>query len=247
MKRQAGVILKLWSALWLACSLMTAHAKTAEPTGGKSGIYVCVDSHGRKITSDRPIEECLDRDQRVLNSDGSQRGVHERYMTATERAAYEDEQRRKQLEATAKMDAVRRDRNLLMRYPNEAAHEKARSAALDDVRTSIEISKKRLLDLERERKPLLSEAEFYANKKLPAKLKRSLDDNEVSAEAQKTLIQNQEVEISRVTALYDAELAKLKRLWAGAPPGSLEEQDRKNAASAAAATKPTSGGKNKGK
>ncbi len=246
MKRQAGVELKLLSALWLACASMTANA--ADATVSKPGIYVCVDSHGRKITSDRPIPECLDRDQRLLNSDGSQKGVHERYMTATERSAYEDEQRRKQQEAVARMDAVRRDRNLLMRYPNEAAHEKARASALDDVRTSIEISKKRLIDLERERKPLLSEAEFYANKKLPAKLKRSLDDNEASAEAQKTLIQNQEVELSRVTALYDTELIKLKRLWAGAPPGSLEEQDRKSAASAAAAaSKPASAGKTKGK
>lgn len=235
MKRHARVSLKIFTTLGLTLGLMMAHAQTAN-TASKTGIFVCVDSHGRKITSDRPIQECLDRDQRVLNSDGSQRGVHTRYMTATERAAYEDELRRKQLETTAKMDAVRRDRNLLMRYPNEAAHEKARTAALDDVRTSIEVSKNRLIDLERERKPLLSEAEFYASKKgLPSKLKRALDDNEASSEAQKTLIQNQEVELSRVTALYDTELVKLKRLWAGAPPGSLEEQDRK-AASAAAAT-----------
>lgn len=232
MKRLAGVRSKLWTASLLACASLACHA--AE-TAGKPGIYVCVDAQGRKITSDRPIAECLDRDQRLLNADGSQRGVHQRYMTATERAAYEEAQHRKQLEAATKMDAVRRDRNLLARYPNEAAHEKARSAALDDVRTSIDTSKKRLADLERERKPLLSESEFYTGKPLPVKLKRQLDDNEASADAQKTLIQNQEVELQRVNALYDAELAKLKRLWAGAPPGSLEDQDRQ--AASAAATK----------
>jgi len=221
----------LWTAIGLACASFATQA--AEPAT-KPGIYVCVDAQGRKLTSDRPIAECLDRDQRLLNADGSQRGVHQRYMTATERAAYEEAQHRKQLEAAAKMDAVRRDRNLLARYPNEAAHEKARAAALDDVRTSIDTSKKRLADLERERKPLLSEAEFYTGKQLPVKLKRQLDDNEASADAQKTLIQNQEVELQRVTALYDAELAKLKRLWAGAPPGSLEEQDRQAASAAAA-------------
>ncbi|WP_374594393.1 hypothetical protein [Aquabacterium sp.] len=230
MKRLAGVGSKLWTASLLACASL---ATQAAETVSKPGIYVCIDAQGRKITSDRPIAECLDRDQRLLNADGSQRGVHQRYMTATERAAYEEAQHRKQQEAVAKMDAVRRDRNLLMRYPNEAAHEKARAAALDDVRSSIENSKKRLLELDRERKPLLNEAEFYAGKPLPTKLKRQLDDNEVSAEAQKTLIQNQEVEMQRVTNLYDVELVKLKRLWAGSPPGSLEDADR--AASAAAA------------
>lgn len=233
MKRLAGIGSKLWTASLLTCASLACHA--AAETATKPGIYVCVDSQGRKITSDRPIAECLDRDQRLLNADGSQRGVHQRYMTATERAAYEEAQHRKQQEAVAKMDAVRRDRNLLARYPNEAAHEKARAAALDDVRTSIDTSKKRLIDLERERKPMLSESEFYAGKKLPVKLKRQLDDNEASADAQKTLIQNQEVEMQRVTALYDAELAKLKRLWAGAPPGSLEEQDRAAASAAASA------------
>lgn len=242
MKRLAGVGSKLWTASLLACASL---ACPAAETVNKPGIYVCVDSQGRKITSDRPIAECLDRDQRLLNADGSQRGVHQRYMTSTERAAYEEEQHRKQLEAATKMDAVRRDRNLLARYPNEAAHEKARAAALDDVRTSIDTSRKRLADLERERKPLLSESEFYAGKKLPVKLKRQLDDNEASAEAQKTLIQNQEVELQRVTNLYDVELAKLKRLWAGAPPGSLEEFDRAAsaaAAKAAAKTAPSAGG-----
>jgi hypothetical protein len=238
MKRHCGVNLNLVAALGLVLGSVAAQAQNAKSnTSAKPGIFVCVDSHGRKITSDRPIQECLDRDQRVLNSDGSQRGVHERYMTASERAAYEDEQRRKQLETATRMDAVRRDRNLLMRYPNEAAHEKARDAALDDVRTAIENSKNRLIELERERKPLLSEAEFYTGKKgLPTKLKRALDDNEASTEAQKSLIQNQNIELERVTSLYDTELAKLKRLWAGAPPGSLEDQDRKAASAAAAAS-----------
>lgn len=247
MKRHGGVNLNLVAALGLVLGSVAAQAQNAKPSApAKPGIFVCVDSHGRKITSDRPIQECLDRDQRVLNSDGSQRGVHERYMTATERAAYEDEQRRRQLENATRMDAVRRDRNLLMRYPNEAAHEKARAAALDDVRTAIENSKNRLIELERERKPLLSEAEFYTGKKgLPTKLKRALDDNEASTEAQKSLIQNQNIELERVTTLYDTELGKLKRLWAGAPPGSLEDQDRKAASAAAAAStaasKPSAG------
>ena len=39
------------------------------------GIYTCVDTRGRRLTSDRPIIECLDREQRVMNKDGSTRTV----------------------------------------------------------------------------------------------------------------------------------------------------------------------------
>ena len=36
------------------------------------------------------------------------------------------------LERLAQQDAIRRDRALVLRYPNEAAHLRARNAALDD-------------------------------------------------------------------------------------------------------------------
>jgi len=77
-------------------------------------------------------------------------------------------------------------------------------------------------ELAAERKPLLEEAEFYKNKPLPAKLRQQLDANDAAAEAQRTAIQNQQAELERINRLYDAELARLKRLWAGAAPGALD-------------------------
>jgi hypothetical protein len=119
------------------------------------------------------------------------------------------------------MDAIRRDRNLVARFPNEPAHNKARENALDDVRNSVRVSQERIALLNAERKPLLNESEFYVNKPLPSKLKSALDANDASLDAQKSLIQNQQAEVIRINALYDAELARLRKLWAGAPAGSL--------------------------
>ena len=116
---------------------------------------------------------------------------------------------------------MRRDRNLMARYPNEIAHQRAREAALDDTRNAVRLSEARVKLLTAERKPLLAETEFYAGKPLPAKLKAQLDANDAALEAQRTLIQNQEAEVVRINALYDAELERLKQLWAGSPPGSL--------------------------
>jgi hypothetical protein len=109
----------------------------------------------------------------------------------------------------------------MARYPNEAAHHRAREAALDTVRLAIQASDSRLKQLAVEGKPLRDEAEFYQGKPLPAKLKAAIDANEVAIEAQRAASANQEAELSRINQLYDAELERLRRLWAGTTPGSL--------------------------
>lgn len=202
------------------------------------GIYTCTDNKGRKLTSDRPILECLDREQRVLNKDGSTRTVLPPSLTADERAALEARERQATLERMAQQDAIRRDRVLLLRYPGEAEHRKAREAALDDVRAAIRNSEKRITELEAERKPLVDETEFYKGKALPAKLKQSIEFVDVAADAHKTLITNQQAELQRINYLFDQELDRLRRLWAGTAPGSLPLADpppRRDAAGGAGA------------
>lgn len=184
-------------------------------------IYSCVDANGRRLTSDRPIKECLTREQRLLNTDGSVKQVVPPTMTVDELAEAEAKKRQAELERAAKQDAVRRDRNLLARFPNEAAHSKAREAALDDVRKGVKFSEDRLVELQKERKPLLDETEFYKGRKLPLKLRQQLDANEAATTAQRSLVQNQKEEIKRIDSLYDVELDRLRKLWAGAPAGSL--------------------------
>ncbi|CAN7591890.1 DUF4124 domain-containing protein [Rhizobacter sp. LjRoot28] len=202
-----------WSAaLLLAC---TAGASMATP------IYSCVDASGRRLTSDRPIPECSTREQRLLNSDGSVRRVVPPTMTAEEQAEAEARERRAAIERAARQDAIRRDRNLLSRFPDEATHRRAREAALDDVDKGVRFSENRLKELERERKPLLDEVEFYAGRQVPLKLRQQLDANEAATTAQRSLVQNQKDELLRIDRIYEEELARLKRLWAGAPPGSL--------------------------
>ena len=184
-------------------------------------IYTCIDGNGKKLTSDRPIPECNSRDQRVLNPDGSVRHILPPTPTADERAEQEARERQAAAERAQQLDAARRDRNLMVRFPNEAAHNKARSAALDDVRAAVQLSEKRIAVLTADRKPLMDEAEFYVGKPLPLKLKQQLDANDAATDAQRSLIQNQQAEIGRINALFDNELARLRKLWAGAPAGSM--------------------------
>ena len=214
---------RTWSVLLL--SLAGAGAASA------ATIYSCVDANNKRLTSDRPIPECTAREQRMLNADGSTKKVVPPTMTADERVEAEARERERAARRAAEVDAVRRDRNLRLRYPNEAAHQKARVAALDDFKRTLQLSQKRLEALAAEKKPLLEEAEFYVGRAMPTRLKQQLDGIDATAEAQRALIQNQQAETQRINATFDVELARLRKLWAGAPPGSLGPMSPASAAS----------------
>ena len=105
--------------LTLAVGVQGAWAAPAAPAKPSSvRIYSCVDSHGQRLTSDRPIPQCLDREQRLLNKDGSQKAVLPPRLTPAERAARDAQAKQTEKEEQAYKDAVRRDRNLRMRYPD---------------------------------------------------------------------------------------------------------------------------------
>lgn len=209
----------VWCSLWLATASVQVLAQSQ--VGQGAGIFTCVDSKGNRRTSDRPIAECSDREQRELNKDGSIKRIIPPTLTAEERAEREAAERKAAEERSAYADSVRRDRNLKARFPNEAAHNRARDAALEAVRASMRASEKRIKELEAERKPLKEEAEFYRGRKMPARLRQQIEANETSIAAQRELIQNQEAELVRINRLYDAELAHLRKLWNGAQPGSI--------------------------
>jgi hypothetical protein len=208
-----GLLLGL-AALWPVVA-------ASQSPSANTGIYTCVDDRGRRLSADRPIIECRHKEQQILNRDGSLRAVLPPTLTPEERAAKEARERAAAESKVASADAARRDRNLLARFPDEASHNRAREAALDPVRAAMRATEQRLRELQSERKPLLDEAEFYLGKALPIKLRAAIDANDASVDAQRAAGATQETELERINRLYDAELERLRRLWAGAPPGSV--------------------------
>ena len=219
---------------WL-CNAALAQTAPAAP----ASIYTCIDEQGRRQTADRPIAACASREQQVLNKDGSLRMTLPPTMSDEERAGREARDREAALVKAMQADAVRRDRNLMARFPNEAAHGKARAAALDTVRVAMKATEIRLRELAAERKPLQDEAEFYKGKALPPKLKQQLDANDAALAAQRDAQTQQKDEIARIAKRYDAELAYLKRLWTGAAPGSVLGMADTEPAKATKPNKPT--------
>lgn len=183
-----------------------------------SGIYTCVDVNGRKLTSDRPIPECLDREQKVLNPSGTLKQKVAPSMTAAERAAQEAKEKKLLEEQNRITEEHRRDRALLIRYPNKSVHDKEREEALAQIAAVSKAASTRLVELAAQRKKLDDEMEFYKKdpSKAPQNLKRQVEDNIRSVEVQKHFITDQDDESKRVNGRFDDELARLKQLWAAA-------------------------------
>jgi Domain of unknown function (DUF4124) len=179
------------------------------------GIYACVDSKGRKITSDRPIAECVDREQKELNPSGTVRRKLGPTLTAEERVKQEEQEKLELEERNRLADEKRRDRALLSRYPNKQAHDAERAAALTQVDGVIKAANKRVLELIEQRKTLNLEMEFYKKDptKAPPTLKRQVEENDSSMALQKRFLVDQDREKVRVNARFDEELVKLKSLW----------------------------------
>ena len=178
-------------------------------------IYTCTDGKGRRITSDRPIVECLDREQRELSPSGITRRQIGPSLTELERAA-QDAQNRKDAEERARVvEERRRERVLVARYPDKAAHDVERAAAIQMVDDVTATAEKRTLELKAERKKLDVEMEFYKKdpNKAPMTLRRKIAEIDDSLAEQQRFIAGQDQEKRRVHARFDTELAQLRKLW----------------------------------
>ena len=197
----------------LLCLLTMAPLAWAQNTGG---IYSCVDARGHTITSDRPIAACLDREQRELNKAGIVKRVVPPSYTAEEQAAITAKRKLVDAEQARLAEEKRRDRALLLRYPNQAVHDKERAdaiALIDDVILAVNKRGRTLIE---QRKEIDTELEFYQNdaNKAPTALKRRIEENAEQMKSQQRFLIDQAQEKQRVTTRFDEELVRLRRLWA---------------------------------
>ena len=164
-------IRSLATALLLSFATITA-AQSA-------GIYTCVDAKGRKITSDRPIVDCIDREQVELNPSGTVRRKVGPSLTAQERAAEEAKEREAAEERARRVEEKRRDHALLVRYPYRSVHDAERREALAQIDVVIKAAQQRLTELQQQRKKIDTEMEFYKKdpSKTPPSHRRQIQDN----------------------------------------------------------------------
>lgn len=205
----------LTSSLLAIAALWGTGAAAAEPPS--KGIYTCVDSKGRRLTSDRPIVECLDREQQQLSNSGVVKRIVPPSYTADERNRLEAQRKVEDEQRARVAEEKRRDRALLIRYPTPASHEKERAEALGQIDEVIGAVNKREQSLLDQRKAIDAELEFYQRDpaKAPPWLRRKLEDNAQQIQVQKRFLDEQAQEKRRISSRFDEELVKLRQLWSG--------------------------------
>ena len=195
--------------------LMTGLAQAQQGQQPINGTYSCTDVNGRKLRSDRPIPQCNDREQTVLNPSGTVRARVGPTLTAQERADAEAKRRADEEEKAAALDERRRERALLIRYPSRDVHDKERAQALAQVADVAEAARKRIETLQVDQKKNTAELEFYQGdvNKAPPLLRRQIEHVRQNLESQERFIQAQEGERQRINVRFDEELARLRELW----------------------------------
>ena len=213
--------MRQWVRVGVAlCAVAVAGASVsrawAETSSVIQGVYTCVDAKGRKITADRPILDCIDRDQQELSRFGTVIRKVSPTLTAKERAAQDEKDKLAAVENARQQDEKRRERALLLRYPDRKAHDRERNLALAVVDDIISSSQKRTVALVQEREKINTELEFYLKdpSKAPFALKTRLESNISNQQAQQQFVISQGVEKARLNRRFDEELATLQRLWA---------------------------------
>jgi hypothetical protein len=209
-----------WRITLVLAGVAMGAASLAQEPAVISGVYTCVDAKGRKLTADRPIAECTDREQKVLNPSGTLKTKLGPTLTAQEKAALEQKERHEVEERNRLADEKRRERALLTRYPSKAVHDQERSEALAQIGVVIRAARTRLDELTKQRAGIDEEMEFYKKDpaKAPAYIRRQLEENVQSQTVQRRFIAEQEAEIRRVNLRFDDELIRLRQLWTpGAP------------------------------
>ena len=199
--------------LLLACGVVSAAWAQTGPV--ISGVYTCVDARGRKLTSDRPIPECTDREQKVLNPSGTVKAKVGPTLTAQEKAEQDQLIKREAEERGRQAEEKRRDRALLTRYPSKQVHDKERQEAIGGINVVIQAAAQRLTELINQRKGIDEEMEFYKKdpSKAPVYLRRQLEENIQSQSVQIRFINEQKAEVERVNVRFDEELGRLRQLW----------------------------------
>ncbi|WP_427914434.1 DUF4124 domain-containing protein [Ramlibacter sp. MMS24-I3-19] len=188
--------------------------------GAQARIYSCVDANGRRLTADRPIMECLDREQKQYGENGTVKGRLPPSYTAQERAIEDEKIHQAQAAAQREAELRRRDRVLLNRYRDEASHQRERASSLARVDDAIAAGERRAIDLAQQRKDLEQQSATTKNVAKANQLRRQLDENAENASAQQRLLAAQRDERQRIGSRFDEEFARLQVLWNAAPvPG----------------------------
>jgi len=117
---------KFFALPFFCCASVSA--VTAQQPYPPGSVYMCHTSGERVISSDRPIPECANKEQRVFGPNGLVIGI---IPPAAEARAREQQMEQQKEEERRRAAIESRKEHLLSLYPDAAAHDAKRQAELE--------------------------------------------------------------------------------------------------------------------
>ncbi len=210
--RRRGGAAPASGALSAALLMTLLAAMSVRADAAQTEVYSCKDGTGRTISGDLPPPECKEREIRILAPDGTTRRIIPAPLTKEqrrERERAEEEQRRQEELARAQ---ARKDRALLETYGSTDEIEAARRRVLQGQQIVIDRADQRIKQYQRERKHLDNEADFYAKRDMPRKLREQFEANEALLEQQENTRADAQMEMQRINARFDSERKRFQEL-----------------------------------
>jgi paraquat-inducible protein B len=151
----------------------------------------------------------------VLNPSGTVKATVGPTLTAQEKNQQEAKEKTVLQERNRLEEEKKRDRALLIRYPNESLHQKERAEALAQIALVKQTATVRAAELHAEHAKLQEEMAFYAKdpKRAPTKLRLQLAAAKAALDGQDHFIADKDIETARTNARFDEELQRLRPLW----------------------------------
>lgn len=202
------------TSLGRALVTLAAFASTTVFAEAGAAVYTCVDGGGRRISSDRPIAECLDRPQRILNPSGTTRQSVGPALSDTERSAQEEVRRREEVERLRANEERLRQRALLSRYPDAQALERDRKDALAPLEEVIVSAAARLAALDGERAQL----QASSSQRSAGETARALEQVDLQRGAQERFLSNKRAEKDQMLRRFADMAQQLEAIWRHPPP-----------------------------
>ncbi len=199
-----------------AVSERTYAANGSSPGQSQTGIYTCVDAQGRRLTADRPIAACSDREQRELNPSGTVRRLLAPALTERERAVEEDNARGESAERARAQEQLRRERAMLVRYPDQQTFDNDRRAALRQSDESVAFARQRIGELEKRHAEIEKSTHEFTSRSVavPQGLHQDAADNQQALSFQQNIVAEQQRDRQRIIQRYDADQVHMRELWA---------------------------------
>lgn len=174
-------------------------------------LYVC-SAHGHTISGGLPPPECKGEDIRELNPDGTLHKLIPAPLTQEQRKKRDQDEEARRKEEEQERAQSRKDRALLETYGSVSEIEAARSRSIANQQVLVDRADQRIEQYNRERKRLDNEAEFYAKREMPPKLKDAFEANKALIEQQQKVKAKVMQDIADLNTRYGAEIKRYQEL-----------------------------------